>query len=167
MIWSLACAVSSYGVGSHASEYKHQHLSLTLPAGWEATEIAVGSGKELIGQFRSKNAAGTSILTYCYRGMLHTKASTRIRGLNLIGASYPAGQELLKKPHKVKTNSGKKASVELWQGYVKVKNTTVPLISPMAVMKTKHCWLLMVGFAPTATGEQLDHDFLALLKTAR
>lgn len=148
------------------NQFKHQYLTLDLPAGWKTYPAPDGSPKESIGVLKSDKIAGASITLECYRGAFHSHASTRIRALNTISAVYPAGQKQLKKPYRVKAKGGK-GNAELWRGYIKVGDLMVSLISPMAELKTKHCWLVMIGFAPETATAAIEKDFLAILKSAR
>ncbi|MCG6970523.1 MAG: hypothetical protein LJE85_12225, partial [Gammaproteobacteria bacterium] len=136
-----------------------------LPDGWTAS-LSDESELPHVGKISSSDLPGTSITVDCYRGAFHSKASTRIRGLNTIAAAYPAGQEQIKKKTKIKTQKGK-GTWESWKGYIQVDNQVAILNSPMAAIKTRHCWLVMIGFTPEKNMEKLEKDFLAILKTAR
>jgi len=161
----LSLFISSQALAG-SDKFTHQYLTLVLPDGWAVGKVPKGSDKQTIGVLTSKKIKGASITVDCYRGMLQTKASTRIRGLKLLGVVYPKGQEHLKKPYKVKTESGK-ARAELWRGYLQAGNQTIGLISPMAILKTKNCWLLMIGYTPESTAKELEEDFLEILKSAK
>jgi len=156
---------NSYAAGGPA-EFKHEYLSLTLPAGWSVKEDAV-TGNELIGWLQSKNIPGASILIYSFRGALLNYTRVRIRGLNELTAAYPKGQKQLKKPKNIRTEKGYKPKVELWQGFLDAGGMTVTLQSPMAVMKTKISWILMIGFVPDASGAKMEEDFLKILQSAK
>ncbi len=156
---------NSYAAGGQA-EFKHKYLSLTLPAGWSVKKDTV-TGKELIGWLQSKNIPGASILIFSYRGALLNYTNVRIRGLKRLAIDYPKGQKQLKKPKKIRTEKGYKPKVELWQGFLDAGTMTVALQSPMAVMKTKKSWILMIGYAPDASGANLEEDFLTILKSAK
>lgn len=145
--------------------FSHQHLTLDLPDGWTAHPADAKSAPHL-GTVKSSTMPGTSITLDCYRGGLHTLSSTRIRGLKTIAAAYPAGQEQVKKKKKIKTKKGK-GIWESWKGYVKVGDMTVALNSPMANIKTPHCWLVMIGYTPENNADKLEKDFLTILKSAR
>jgi len=156
---------NSYAAGGLA-EFKHKYLSLTLPAGWSVKGDAV-TGDELIGWLQSKNIPGGSILIFSYRGAFINYRNVRIRGLKRLAIDYPKGQKQLKKPKKIRTEKGYKPKVELWQGFLDAGSMTVALQSPMAVMKTKKSWILMIGYAPDASGAKLEEDFLKILKSAK
>jgi hypothetical protein len=156
---------NGYAAGDPA-EFKHQNLTLTLPAGWSVNMETV-TGKELIGSLRSTSIPGSSILIFSYRGALINYTNVRIRGLKSLAAAYPKGQKQLKKPKKIRTEKGYKPKVELWQGFIDAGSMTVTLQSPMAVMKTKKSWILMIGYTPDATGAKMEEDFLKILKSAR
>jgi len=155
-----------YAGDTPVKQFKHRYLTLDLPAGWKVGQVPKGSAKETIGVLKSETIAGASITLDCYRGALHTHASTRIRALGTISAAYPAGQKQLKEPYRVKARGGK-GNAELWRGYVKVGDLMITLISPMAELKTKHCWLIMIGFAPETAAAAIEKDFLKILKSAR
>ncbi len=167
---SISCIISLYFSVTIAfasgSEFSHKYLTLDLPEGWSAGQVPEGSEKQTIGVLKSSTIKASSIILDCYRGALHTHASTRIRGLNTISATYPAGQEHLKKPYKIKTQGGK-GKTELWRGYIKIGNQTVALQTPMAAIKTKHCWLVALGFTPDSSGKAMEKDFLTIIKSAR
>ncbi|GMR21370.1 MAG: hypothetical protein BMS9Abin36_1970 [Gammaproteobacteria bacterium] len=166
----ISCLISSYfsiaTAFASGSEFSHKYLTLDLPEGWSTGQVPEGSEKQTIGVLKSSSIKASSITLDCYRGALHTHASTRIRGLNTISATYPAGQEQLKKPYKIKTQGGK-GKAELWRGYIKIGNQTVALQTPMAAIKTKHCWLVALGFTPDSSGEAMEKDFLTIMKSAR
>ena len=69
-------------------------------------------------------------------------------------------------PEKIKTQGGK-GEVELWLGYIDVGSITVALVSPLATVKTKHCWLSLTGFVPQKSGEEFFQAFKEVLETAR
>jgi hypothetical protein len=73
---------------------------------------------------------------------------------------------MLKKPKKIRTDSGYKGVVELWRGAVDSGGLTVFLQTPMGILKTKHCWILMLGYTPDSSGPQLEEDFMKIIKTA-
>ncbi len=154
----------SYCVAGQA-QFNHEYLSLDLPAGWSVNQKTV-TGKELIGSLQSTSIAGASILIFSYRGAVLNYRNIRIRGLKRIAADYPKGQKVLKKPYSIRTQSGYKPKVELWQGFIDTGSMTVALQSPMAVMKTKKAWILMVGYVPDVTGAKMEEDFLKILKSA-
>ena len=156
---------NSYAAGGPA-EFKHKHLSLTLPAGWSVKKDAV-TGNELIGWLQSKSIPGASIIIYSFRGALINYANIRIRGLKRLAIDYPKGQKQLKKPKKIRTEKGYKPKVELWQGFLDSGGIMVTLQSPMAVMKTKKSWILMIGYVPDASGAKMEEDFLKILKSAK
>lgn len=146
--------------------FTHEYLSLKLPEGWVAQEIPSNFEKEVIGWLKSEKIAGTSITVHCYRGWRYNYSSVRIGALKTIASAYPQGQKMLKKPTKIKTESGGTAVVELWQGAVDAGGQTVLLQSPMGIVRTKQCWLLMIGYTPDSSGAQLDEDFIKIIKSA-
>jgi len=156
---------NSYAEGGPA-EFKHKYLTLILPAGWSVKGDAV-TGNELIGWLQSKNIPGASILIFSYRGALINYTNVRIRGLKRLALDYPKGQKQLKNQKKIRTEKGYKPKVELWQGFLDAGGMTVALQSPMAVMKTKKSWILMIGYAPDASGAKMEEDFLKILKSAK
>ena len=150
----------------HSFTYKN--LTLSLPEGWSSQEIPKNSEKELVGSFKSEKIAGTTVLVFCYTGWPYTNYSNvRIAALKTIAASYPKGQEMLKKPTKMKTDGGYAAAVEFWKGAVDAGGQTVFLQSPMGIIKTKVGWIMMLGFTPDATGDQLEEDFLKMIKSVK
>ena len=166
LVLIIFLASNLYAGDAAAEQFKHQYLTLDLPAGWKVGQVPKGSARETIGVLKSETIAGASITLDCYRGALHTHASTRIRALGTISAAYPAGQKQLKEPYRVKAKGGK-GNAELWRGYVKVGDLMVTLITPMAELKTRHCWLAMIGFAPETKIAALQKGFDAILKSAR
>jgi hypothetical protein len=155
---------SSYAVAEQA-QFKHQYLTMNLPAGW-SVDKAAATDNELIGVLKSATISGSSILIYAYRGAMLNYRNIRIRGLKRIAIDYPKGQKHLKKPKKIKTDSGYKVQVELWQGFIDAGSMIVALQSPMAVMKTKKSYILMIGYTPDVTGAKMEEDFIKILKSA-
>jgi len=151
------------------SQFSHQYLTLTLPDGWYEGKIPPGSEREVIAVLKTKKIKGASIMVMCYRGggFMYRGTKTRIRGLKTIAAVYPEGQKMMKKPYKFEADSGRRASVEHWIGNLKVGNLTVTLFTPMAVLKSKHCAALFLGFTASNSAEALTDDFLKILKTAK
>lgn len=92
--------------------------------------------------------------------------NVRIRGLKRIAADYPKGQNHLKEPKSIRTQKGYKPKFELWQGFLDAGGTTVALQSPMAVMKTKNTYILMIGYVADVSGVQMEKDFIEILKSA-
>ncbi|MBT8352563.1 MAG: hypothetical protein KJO26_15200 [Deltaproteobacteria bacterium] len=156
---------SSFAEGGQA-EFKHKNITLTLPDGWSVKKDAA-TGKELIGWLQSKSIPGASIIIYSFRGALINYTNVRIRGLKRLAIDYPKGQKQLKKPKKIRTEKGYKPKVELWQGFIDAGSMTVTLQSPMAVMKTKKSWILMIGYVPDTSGAKMEEDFLKILKSAK
>ena len=147
--------------------FNYNNFSLTLPEGWVKQDISKGSEKEVVGSLKSEKIPGTTILLLCYKGWRYNYSNVRIAGLKTIASVYPKGQEMLKKETKVRTDGGLTAVTELWRGAVAAGGTTVFLQSPMGIMETKAGWILMLGFTPESTGEQLDEDFLKMIKSAK
>jgi hypothetical protein len=104
---------------------------------------------------------------FCYTGWRQNYNSVRIAGLKTIGASYPKGQEMLKKPAKMKTDTGLAAVWEYWRGAVDAGGQTVFLESPMGIVESKNGWVLMIGYSPAASGPQLEEDFLKIVKSVK
>jgi hypothetical protein len=146
--------------------FEHQYLSLTLPEGWVSQDIPANFEKEVIGYLKSEKIPGTSITVHCYRGRRYNYSNIRIGGLKTIASVYPKGQEMLKKPKKTRTDIGYKAVVELWRGAVASSGLTVFLQTPMGIVKTKHCWILMLGYTPDSSGPQLEEDFMKIIRSA-
>ncbi len=144
--------------------FEHQYLTLTLPAGWRSAELQPNFEKEIIAWLRSDTIPGASIMASCYRGMGYNHGKVRIGGLKTIAAVYPKGQKMIKEKTKTKTGGGSKAVVEVWQG---LTDTGVVMQSPMAVVKTKDCWALMIGYVQDAYGPQLEEDFMKVLDSAK
>jgi hypothetical protein len=163
LVVSMGFAVQALAEGN---VFEHEYLSLTLPDGWVTQDIPSNFEKEVIGWLKSEKIPGTSITVLCYRGRRYNYSKIRIGGLKTIAAVYPKGQEMLKKPTKIRTDSGYKAVVELWRGAVDTDGQTVFLQTPMGIIKTKHCWVLMLGYTPDSSGPQLEEDFIKIVKTA-
>jgi hypothetical protein len=145
----------------------HKDISLTLPEGWVTQDIPNNFEKETVAWLKSEKIAGASILVFCYKGRRQNYTSVRIAGLKTIGSSYPKGQEMVKKPEKIKTDTGLTAVYEYWKGRVEASGQTVLLESPMGIFENKSGWILMLGFAPAASGPKLEEDFHKILKSAK
>ncbi|OGP56254.1 MAG: hypothetical protein A2Y65_03865 [Deltaproteobacteria bacterium RBG_13_52_11] len=154
-------------VCAQENTFTYKDFSLSLPEGWSTQEIPQGSEKELIGSLKSDKISATTVLVFCYSSWLHSYSSVRIVGLKTIAASYPKGQEMLKKPTKMKTNGGYTAAVEFWKGAVDAGGLIVFLRSPMGIMETKPGWILMLGFTPDSSGDQLEEDFVKMIQSAK
>jgi hypothetical protein len=155
-------------VYAQGQSFTYKNLTLSLPDGWSAQDIPKNSEKELIGSFKSEKIAGTTVLVFCYTGWPYTNYSNvRIAALKTIAASYPKGQEMLKKPKKMKTDGGYATVIESWKGAVDAGGQTVFLRSPMGIIKTKVGWIMMLGFTPESTGDQLEEDFLKMIKSVK
>ncbi len=168
IIWIMTLAVLLITAQALAkgNVFEHEYISLALPDGWMTKDIPSNFEKEVIGWLNSEKIPGTSITVSCYRGRRYNYSSIRIAGLKTIAAVYPKGQEMLKKPKKIKTDSGYTAVVELWRGSVDSGGQTVFLQTPMGILKTKYCWILMLGYTPDSSGPQLEEDFMKIIKTA-
>lgn len=171
LLWTIVFLIMltgfSFQVSAQQDLFKYNEFSLILPEGWTTQEIAKGSEKEVVGNLKSEKIAGTSVLVLCYRGWRYNYSSIRIAGLKTIGAVYPKGQEMIKKPTKMKTDGGYTAAVEFWKGALDAGSQTVFLETPMGIMETKAGWILMLGFTPESSGSQLEEDFLKMIKSAK
>jgi hypothetical protein len=74
---------------------------------------------------------------------------------------------MLKKPTKIKTDRDLTAVWEYWRGAVESGGQTIFLESPMGIVETKSGWVLMIGFAPTTSGPQIEEDFLKIIKSVK
>jgi hypothetical protein len=147
--------------------FTHKDISFTLPEGWVTQDIPSNFERETVAWLKSEKIAGASILVFCYKGWRQNYRSVRIAGLKTIAASYPKGQEMLKKETKIKTDTGVTAVWEYWKGAVDAGGQTVFLESPMGIFENKSGWILMLGFTPAASGPQLEADFLKIFKSAK
>jgi hypothetical protein len=166
---AIICVVAGLAAPIVAQEnvFTHEYLALKLPEGWVAQDIPSNFEKEVIGWLKSDKIAGASITVHCYRGRRYNYSSVRIGALRTLAAAYPKGQEMLKDKTKIKTDSGGTAVVELWRGAVDAGGQTVLLQSPLGIVRTKQCWLLMIGYAPDASVPQLEEDSLKIIKSAQ
>lgn len=147
--------------------FTHPDISFTLPESWSSHEIPANFEKETVAWLKSDKITGASILVFCYKGWRQNYRSVRIAGLKTIAASYPKGQEMLKKETKIKTDTGLTAVWEYWKGAVDASGQTVFLESPMGIFENKSGWILMLGFTPAVSGPQLEEDFMKILKSAK
>ncbi len=150
---------------AQGTPFTNRGISFRLPEGWATKEIPDHFEKEVIAWLKSENMDGVTILVLCYTGRRLNYNSIRITGLKTIGVSYPKGQEMLKKPTKIKTDTGLTAVWEYWRGAVQSGEQTVFLESPMGIVETKNGWVLMIGYAPATSGPQLEEDFLKIIKS--
>lgn len=158
---------SSSDVCAQENTFTYKNFSLSLPEGWSVQEVPKGSEKEVIGSLKSDKIAGTTVLVFCYSSWRYDYNTVRIIGLKTIGATYPKGQEMLKKPTKMKTIGGYTAAVESWKGALDAGGQTVYLRSPMGIMEVKPGWILMLGFTPDSSGDQLEADFVKMIQSAK
>ena len=154
-------------VFAQGTPYSNKGVSLNLPEGWVTQEIPSNFEKEVVAWLKSQDMEGVSILVFCYTGRRQNYNSVRIAALKTIGASYPKGQEMLKKPTKMKTDTGLAAVWEYWRGAVESGGQTIFLESPMGIVQTKSGWVLMIGFAPATSGPQLEEDFLKIINSVK
>jgi len=149
------------------SVFTHQYLTLTMPPGWRSQDLQPNFEKEVIAWLKSDTIPGASIMVSCYRGFGFNYSKVRRGGLKTIAAVYPKGQKMLKDKEKIRTEQGEKAIVELWQGVPDSGGQTILMQSPMGIVKTKNCWVLMIGYVQDSYGPQLEEDFLKILKSAK
>ena len=152
---------------AQGTPFTNRGISFHLPEGWATKEIPGNFEKEVIAWLKSEKTEGVTILVFCYTGWRQNYNSVRIAGLKTIGASYPKGQEMLKKPAKIKTDTGLTAAWEYWRGAVEAGGQTVFLESPMGTLETKNGWVLMIGYTPATSGPQLEEDFLKIIKSVK
>jgi hypothetical protein len=160
----IFCTVSVFAQGI---PYNNKGVSLNLPEGWVAQEIPSNFEKEVVGWLKSQDMEGVSILVFCYTGRRVNYNSVRVAGLKTIGASYPKGQEMLKKPTKMKTDTGLAAVWEYWRGAVETGGQTIFLESPMGIVQSKSGWILIIGYTPATSGPQLEEDFLKIINSVK
>ncbi len=158
---------SAHQARSQENTFTYDTFSFTMPEGWVKQDIPQGSEKETVGYLKSEKIEGTSIVVLCYRGFRYNYSSIRIAGLRTIAATYPKGQQQLKKEAKLKTDGGLAAVTELWRGAIDASGITVFLQTPMGIIKSRAGWILMLGFTPDSSGGQLEEDFLKMIKSAR
>jgi hypothetical protein len=163
----LFLVVSIAPAFSQEKSFNHKDLSFILPEGWVTQEIPGNFEKEVIGWLKSEKISGASMLVFSYKGWRQTYTSVRVAGLKTIAASYPKGQEALKKPTKMKTDTGLNAVWEYWRGGVEASGQIVFLESPMGIVETKNCWALFIGYTPASSGPQLEEDFLKMIKSVK
>lgn len=147
--------------------FEHEWLTLTLPRGWVSSPVPAGSEKEIIGWLSSETIPGATVMVGCYRGFGQSFTSARVAGLRTLAAAYPQGQKMLEDKRKIRTEQGKKGLVELWQGVADSGGQTVLMQSPMGIVRTQHCWAVLMGFVVDSFGPQLKQDFTEILNSAR
>lgn len=108
---TLAMLLMAAQAFAEGNVFEHEYLSLILPDGWVTQDIPSNFEKEVIGWLKSEKIPGASITVSCYRGRRYNYSNIRIAGLKTIASVYPKGQEMLKKPEKIRTDSGYK---RLW-----------------------------------------------------
>ena len=167
IVFLTAILFSTTPVLAQGTPFTNRNISFHLPEGWATNEIPAHFEKEVIAWLKSEKAEGVTILVFCYTGWRQNYNSVRIAGLKTIGASYPKGQEMLKKPTKFRTDTGLAAVWEYWRGAVEASGQTVFLESPMGIVETKNGWVLMIGYSPSASGPQLEEDFLKIVKSVK
>ena len=141
--------------------FSHPWVNLILPAGWYIDKIPGNFEKEIIGWFKTPKYSGGSIMLMGHRGRYNHR-KIRIGGLRTIAAAYPQGQEQLKDMDRHRTEAGNfDARYELWKGWV---SGTV-MQSPMVIFKTRHCWVLMIGYVADKDGAEFEKDFKAIYHT--
>jgi hypothetical protein len=146
--------------------FMHPNLSVVLPAGWIIEKAPMHMGEDIITRFQSDRLSA-SINVYCYREAEHTEGTIREEAMHILGLGYPLRKRLLRKPESIKTENGRIATVEVWQGVFEASGDEYLMRSPLAIMKTRDCWLLMIGYAGEATGSELEEDFLKILRSAQ
>ena len=166
-VLSVILLFSIAPIFAQGTPFSNRGISFNLPEGWSTKEMPSNFEKEVIGWLKSEKAEGVTILVMCYTGWRQNYNSVRIAGLKTISASYPKGQEMLKKPTKIKTDTGLTAVWEYWRGAVDAGGQTVFLESPMGIVETKNGWVLMIGYAPAPSGPQLEEDFLKIIKSVK
>jgi len=168
LIVSLATILFSTAlVLAQGTPFTNRNISFHLPEGWTTKEIPSNFEKEVIAWLKSEKAEGVTMLVFCYTGWRQNYNSVRIAGLKTIGASYPKGQEMLKKPTKIKTDVGSTAVWEYWRGFVETGGQMVTLESPMGIVETKNGWVLMIGYSPATFGPQLEEDFFKIINSVK
>jgi hypothetical protein len=163
----LVFMFSSVQTFAQGTPYSNKGVSFNLPEGWVTQEIPSNFEKEVVAWLKSQNMEGVSILVFCYTGRRLNYNSIRVAGLKTIGASYPKGQEMLKKPTKMKTDTGLAAVWEYWRGAVETGGQTIFLESPMGIVQSKSGWILMIGYTPATSGPQLEEDFLKMINSVK
>jgi hypothetical protein len=156
----------SRSVASGKGLFMHPNLSVVLPAGWTIEKAPMHMGENIITRFRSDRLSA-SINVYCYGEAEHTEGTIRKEAMHILGLGYPLRKRLLRKPGSIKTENGRIAMVEVWQGVFEAAGDEYLMRSPLAIMKTRDCWLLMIGYAGEATGPELEEDFLKILRSAQ
>jgi len=147
--------------------FTHKAVTIELPPGWEIKAPPAGD-KETIATFASTEFPGSSVVALAYKGPFIKYSYARIRMLKNAAGAYPGGQQQLKKEHKIKTDNGLKAWLELWRGIPSVENKNIVLQSPTAIFRSgsKH-WIVLIGFAPEPNGKWLEKEVLKMVNAAK
>jgi hypothetical protein len=163
----VATQVQPDNIASESMTFTHQLVTLDLPPGWISAAIPANFEKEVIGWLKSKTIPGANITVMCYSGLRYNYKSVRIGGLRTVAAAYPKGQKALKNPTKLRTANGYPAVYELWQGVSYAGTDSVLMQSPMVIVKTNSCWLMMIGYAGDQVGSQLEKDFTKIFQSVK
>jgi hypothetical protein len=147
-------------------KFSRRDVSIVFPAGWTEVDKSGQFEPEFLGWFESLSVPGATIIVYTYTGFTAGSTNLRIRGLKTIADAYPLGQEALKESRSFTTAKDRTAKLEVWRGHLLSGGAAVVKQSPMAILKTgRGGWLLMIGFAPDASGPWLEGEFTRILDT--
>lgn len=147
--------------------FTNKAVTIDLPPGWEIKPPPAGD-KETIATFTSTEFPGTSVVALAYKGAFINYSYARIRMLKNAAGAYPGGQQQLKDEHKIKTENGLKAWLELWRGMPSVENKNIILQSPTAIFRSgSKRWVVLIGFTPESHGEWLEKEMLKMVNAAK
>lgn len=158
---ALLCGLATGRAFGQGTPFVHEDVSFTIPEGWVSQDIPDNFEKETAAWLKSEKFAGGSFLVFCYKGWRHNYNNVRIAALKTLSATAPQGQEMLKKPEKIWTEKGLTAHWEYWRLAVE----GIFLEAPIGILENNNGWILILGFAPAASGTQLEEDFMKIVQT--
>lgn len=150
--------------GGEPLAFRHERLSLDLPAGWNEKQRGRDFEEEVVGWFMSDRILGGTLLVICDRGMGLSRKKVHKAATITVNASMPDARMV----EDYELDEGKESiSVIVYHGTSVAEGSEVPMTAVNAVRKTAKCWVNMIGLSHRDGTSQLQDSVAEIARTAR
>lgn len=159
---SAEALASSNAPSTSETPFRHELLSLTLPAGWENKTIPDNFEEEVIGWF-DDGQSGT-VMALCLTGFFSGEDSSIDQAKSTAEAGLPNVKQV--KNDKVDLGNGKSGTLQKFNGSSVYEGTEIHLSMVTLTFKTEECWLNLIG-TTSKQGEGMTQKILQLAQSAK
>lgn len=145
--------------------WEHELASLTLPPGWTEKQTLKSFEKEVIGWFFYDPIPGASVLAIAYKGFGMNKNKSLKGAVKTVELSMPNAQ--LVNTYEIKTESGKKAQILVYQGTSVAQGTEVKMAAVISSLKADKCHLNLIGLVQVEGMAELEKQIVEITRTVK